>query len=104
MKATSVARFLGLMSRLMIRYYVDYLDWVSFRDFFGVEGIEDDLKRKGTFVSVYVTDNSLAQDYFIDAAKKNLNHPAIYKYPNPYTEDENEIMYLIRITDEEDEW
>ena len=104
MKATKLASFFGLMSRLEIRFDVDHLDGFSFKVFFGVEGVEDDLKRRGTFLSVYVTDNSLAQDYFIDAAKENLNYPAIYKYPNPYTEDDNELMYIIRITNEEDEW
>ncbi len=103
MKATSLAKFFGRLSRLMIGFDVDFIDGYSFRVLFGVQGIEDDLKRKGTFVSVYVRDNSLAQDYFIDATK-NLNHPDIYVYPNPYKEDENELMYIIRITDEEDEW
>ena len=95
MKATKLAHFFGLMSRLEIRFDVDHLDGFSFKVFFGVEG---------TFLSVYVTDNSLAQDYFIDAAKEDLNYPAIYKYPSPYTEDDNELMYIIRITNEEDEW
>lgn len=102
MKATKLATFFGRMSRLMIRFDVDDLDGFSFRDFFGVKGDEDDLKRKGTFVSVYVTDNSLEQDYFIDAVKKNLNYPSIYKYPNPYTEEEGELMYIIRITNDEE--
>lgn len=103
MKATKLATFFGRMSRLMIRFDVDDLDGISFKNFFGVKGVEDDLKRKGTFVSVCVTDNSLEQCYFIESAKKNLNYPAIYKYPNPYTEDEGELMYIIRITNDEDE-
>lgn len=91
------------MNRQMITFDVIDLDGLSFKDFFGAKGVEDDLKRKGTFLTVYVTDNSVCQDFFIESAKENLNYPAIYKYPNPYTQDKDELMYIIRITNDEDE-
>ena len=104
MKATQLAHFFDMMNRQMITFDVSDLDGLSFKDFFGAKGVEDDLKRKGTFLTVYVTDNSVCQDFFIESAKENLNHPAIYKYPNPYTQDKDELMYIIRITNDEDEW
>ena len=103
MKATKLAHFFDCMRRQMITYDVNDLDGLSFKDFFGANGVEDDLKRIGTFLSVYVTSNSTSEDFFIESAKKNLNHPAIYKYPSPYTEDKDELMYIIRITNDEDE-
>ena len=103
MKATKLAHFFDCMNRQMIVFDVNDLDGLSFKDFFGAKGVEDDLRRKGTFLTVYVTDNSTSQDFFLESAKKNLNHPAIYKYPSPYRENENELMYIIRITNEEDE-
>lgn len=87
----------------MISYDVNDLDRLSFKEFFGAKGVEDDLKRKGTFLTVYVTDNSVSQDFFIESAKENLDHPAIYKYPSPYADGEDELMYIIRITNDEDE-
>ncbi len=101
MKATKLAHFFDMMSRQMITYDVNDLDGLSFKDFFGAKGVEDDLKRRGTFLTVYVSSNSTSEDFFLESAKENLNHPAIYKYPSPYTENENELMYIIRITNDE---
>lgn len=96
-----MAHFFDCMRRQDITFDVSDLDGLSFKDYFGAKGVEDDLKRKGTFLAVYVTDNSVSQDFFIESAKENLDHPAIYKYPSPYTKDENELMYIIRITNED---
>lgn len=103
MKATKLVHFFDCIFRQGIVFDVNEVDGQSFKDFFGAKGEGAELKRKGTYLTTYVIDNSVAQDFFLESAKENMESPTIHKYPSPYTDDENELMYIVRITNDEDE-
>lgn len=103
MKATKLAHFFDCMRRQMISFDVNDVNGLSFEDFFGAKGDGAEQEREGTYLTAYVTDNSVAQDFFLESAKENMGSPTIHKYPSPYTDNENELMYIIKITNDEDE-
>ena len=104
MKATKLAHFFDCMRRSEICYDVNELDEQNFNDFYGANGEGAKIEHKGTYFSAYVIDNSLNQDTLHDAIEKYLENPQIYKYGSPYSNmngADNELMYIIRITNEE---
>lgn len=102
MKATRLAHFFDCMRRSEICFDVTDLDGQSFEHFFGAKGDGAKDERKGTFLTAYVTDDSLNQDVFLDAIVEYMEAPTIHKYKSPYAGDTNEIMYIVRITEDED--
>ncbi len=100
MNAIKVALFFDLMNRSMIPYTFDELVDNSFRQHFGAKGFGDYLDRKGYFLAVYVTSNSVAEDDFFDGVKFYLDNPVVYKYDSPYQDKEvpeKELMYILEI-------
>lgn len=104
MKATKLAHFFDCMRRSEICYDVNDLDGLSFETYFGAKGEGAKDERNGTYLTAYVTDNSLCQDVFLDATKKYMGMQTIHKYASPYISESDELMYIVRIKDEEDEW
>ncbi len=102
MKATKLAHFFDCMRRSEICYDVNDVDGLSFETYFGANGEGAKDERKGTYLTAYVTDNSLSQDVFLDAIVEYMEAPTIHKYKSPYAGDTNEIMYIVRITEDED--
>ena len=99
MKATKLAHFFDCMRRSEICYDVNDLDGVNFKDYFGAKGYGATDERKGTYLTVYVIDNSLNQEFFLDAVKEYMGKPTVHKYTSPYAGDSDELMYILRITD-----
>lgn len=103
MKATQLAHFFDSMRLSEICYDVNDMEGSSFESFFGAKGVGAKYERQGTYLTAYVIENSLSQDVFLDAVKKYLGSPTIHKYASPYTSESDELMYIVRILDEEDE-
>lgn len=103
MRATKIAHFFDEMRRSDICYDVNDVDGLSFEAYFGAKGKGAKAEREGTYVTAYIIDNSLSQDVFLDAVKKYMGTPTIHKYASPYTSESDELMYIVRILDEEDE-
>lgn len=100
MKATKLAHFFDCMRRAEVCFDVTDLDGQSFMDYYGAEGDGAEEERKGTFLSVYVIDNSLNQDTLLDAVKEYMDKDVeIYKFTTLYTLEEDDLIYIIKITD-----
>ncbi len=104
MKAIKVAVFFEMMKRLMIQYSFDELQGTTFRSHFGAVGFGDTQERNGFFLAVYITDNSVLQDGFMEGVRTFLDDAVVYKYDSPYQEKdvlEKELMYIIEIKNED---
>ena len=76
----------------------------TFRSHFGAVGLGDAQERNGFFLAVYITDNSVSQDIFMDWVRMYLDDAVVYKYDSPYQEKdvpEKELMYIIEIKNED---
>lgn len=104
MKAIKVAAFFEMMKNMMIQFSFDELNGTSFRSHFGAVGKGDTQERNGFFLAVYLTDNSVSQDFFMDGVRYNLDDAVVYKYDSPYQDKDvldKEIMYIIEIKNED---
>lgn len=104
MKAIKVAVFFEMMKRLMIQYSFDELQGTTFRSHFSAVGFGDTQERNGFFLAVYITDNSVLQDGFMEGVRTFLDDAVVYKYDSPYQDKdvlEKELMYIIEIKNED---
>lgn len=104
MKAIKVAVFFDWMKNVMVSFSVDELQGTTFRSHFDAVGLGDTQERNGFFLAVYITDNSVLQDSFMEGVRTYLDDAVVYKYDSPYQEKdvpEKELMYIIEIKNED---
>lgn len=101
MKATKLALFFDCMRRSEICYDVTEVNGISFKDYFGAKGKGANDERNGTYLAVYVMNNSLNQDILLDSIEQYMGATDVNVYKSPYRDEDDELMYIIRITDED---
>ncbi len=87
------------MRRTEICFDVNDLDGQNFKDFYGAHGMGAIDEREGTYLAAYVLENSLDQDALLDAIKAYMGTVTIYRYASPYANENNELLYIVRIKD-----
>lgn len=108
MNIVTLAKFFDCMRRADIMFSVEDVK-TDFQNHFGVEqsaflpSIEtyEEIvkKREGTFLSVYVTRNSLNEDVLIDALRMYMKGLTWWLFESPYGE--NEVVYIVKLDDNE---
>ena len=100
MKAIRVAIFLEMMKDEMIPYTFDGLSGSTFQSQYGAKGFGSRQERYGYYLVAYVTENSVAEEDFLEGVERWLGDIPVHKYLSPYQDKdvpEKELMYIIEI-------